>query len=258
MHFPFFKKKNVLLLNEEADVPELKLSSYGVTYKNKVIGSFLKYVECVELTDITDISNMRKLISLVKRAKVTKKRGYQGLDNYRKVKYDFLHKMLDKEGFVNGDATKNTFEKNPKADFWYRVFGLADKAINHPDLNDDHHASTARRQIIDVHNFGNVLSALIDGYREKLPSLLKAIIDKTGGGSYAAGSLCVGPFIVNISDKTFFSYSEEGLKGKLTDKEMLLSCFIYVQNKIPNSSYYSLAKDYIRDSLNSTEVNSGE
>lgn len=69
----------------------------------------------------------------------SKKTHYNDLNLWSDEAYDFIHQMLKKYGFVNGD---------PEAHFWWQVYGLLSSIIYSPYLKSEvayHHSSAFER-----------------------------------------------------------------------------------------------------------------
>lgn len=57
--------------------------------------------------------------------------------------YTHMHNKLNKYGFVNGEPEENTWEKRPKAKFWWLIY-TCDPAYVRPYYS--HHCSSKERQ----------------------------------------------------------------------------------------------------------------
>lgn len=76
----------------------------------------------------------------------SKKTHYEQLEEWSKPAYGFIHDMLHKYGFVNGNPEANA--KNPEASFWWAVYGLISNIIYSPNLKSEvayHHSSAFER-----------------------------------------------------------------------------------------------------------------
>lgn len=51
----------------------------------------------------------------------SKQTHYQNLDQWNDVVYGYIHKMLKKTGFKNGQSEENA--KNPSATLWWTIYG---------------------------------------------------------------------------------------------------------------------------------------
>lgn len=79
-------------------------------------------------------------------ATASKYTHYEKLDEWSHAVYDFVHKMLKKYKFVNGDVEAN--KKNPDATFWWDVYAMIGSVIYSPHLKSvtaAHHSSAAER-----------------------------------------------------------------------------------------------------------------
>lgn len=78
--------------------------------------------------------------------KASKKTHYEDLNIWSDDVYGFIHRMLEKYGFVNGNPEANA--KNPEANFWWMVYGLMSSIIYSPYLKSEvayHHSSAFER-----------------------------------------------------------------------------------------------------------------
>jgi len=76
----------------------------------------------------------------------SKKTHYQELEEWSKPAYGFIHDMLHKYGFVNGDPAANA--KNPAASLWWAMYGLISNITYSPNLKSEvayHHSSAFER-----------------------------------------------------------------------------------------------------------------
>lgn len=78
----------------------------------------------------------------------------------REVWYDVLHKKLNEYGFVNGEPDDNTWEKRPKACFYFAIY-LKDPAYHRPYHG--YHLSSGREYQEQALN-------LLDDFTEALKS----------------------------------------------------------------------------------------
>jgi hypothetical protein len=86
------------------------------------------------------IGEVEEFLSMVNAISVDDKRCYSAsYEEAHKKWYTFLHDRLHKYGFANGEPDKNTFEKNPKAAFWWQIF-MMNPYYYGP--NYDHHGSS--------------------------------------------------------------------------------------------------------------------
>lgn len=114
----------------------------------------------VELQDITKLKEMVKDSSLT----ASKKTHYHGLNDWSRPIWDYIHNMLDKHGFKNGNMETN--RKNPKASFWWSVYGIFGNIIYSPNLQTEvstHHSSAWERN----EAFNKELEILMLGLFEK-------------------------------------------------------------------------------------------
>lgn len=87
------------------------------------------------------INEIREFISLLE--------PFVGTDNYHTASpiqnqwYDWVHEKLHVFDFVNGEPTENTWEKRPKAKFWWEIYG-SDPQYWFPCY--DHHCSSNQRK----------------------------------------------------------------------------------------------------------------
>jgi hypothetical protein len=87
-------------------------------------------------------------ISLVNNLSSTtsKKYFYDGLNEWNHNVYNYVHDMLKKYGFVNGDIETN--RKNPCAMFWWEIYQVVGNIIYSPFLKTEsvpHHSSAFER-----------------------------------------------------------------------------------------------------------------
>lgn len=76
----------------------------------------------------------------------SKRTHYDQLEDWSNPAYGFIHDMLHKYGFVNGDPEANA--KNANASFWWNVYGLLGSIIYSPYLKSEvayHHSSAFER-----------------------------------------------------------------------------------------------------------------
>lgn len=76
----------------------------------------------------------------------SKRTHYEELEEWSKPAYGFIHDMLHKYGFVNGNPEANA--KNANASLWWSVYGLLSNIIYSPNLKSEvayHHSSAFER-----------------------------------------------------------------------------------------------------------------
>jgi hypothetical protein len=76
----------------------------------------------------------------------SKKTHYVNLEEWTSSAYGFIHKMLKKYKFVNGDPEANS--KLPNASFWWNIFWILSSIQYSPNLNtnvEPHHSSAWER-----------------------------------------------------------------------------------------------------------------
>lgn len=90
-------------------------------------------------------NELNDLKYLIENTVVNDERTYSASFEYinHKVWYAFIHEKLHTYDFVNGSPTENTWEKRPKACFWWEVYKL-DPQYYFPYY--DHHCSSKNRQ----------------------------------------------------------------------------------------------------------------
>jgi len=76
----------------------------------------------------------------------SKKTHYEDLELWSKDAYGYIHDMLNKYGFKNGDPAANA--QNANASLWWNVYGLLSNIIYSPNLKSEvayHHSSAFER-----------------------------------------------------------------------------------------------------------------
>ena len=80
-------------------------------------------------------------------AKASKKTHYEKLDEWLDTVYDFLHKQLNKYGFINGGAAMGK-EQPTDAAFWWAVYNVMSSviySIHLKSVTEYHHSSAWER-----------------------------------------------------------------------------------------------------------------
>jgi hypothetical protein len=126
---------------------------------------YMKWFEWVNPDDIDfewAIGEIEEFLSTVNGIYVDDERGYSHSHNSAyKAWYSFIHDRLHRYGFVNGEPDRNTFDKNPKAAFWWKVYQI--NPLNYGPAY-DHHCSS--RDI--VNNMRVLLEDLIGFMKGKV------------------------------------------------------------------------------------------
>lgn len=108
------------------------------------------------------ISEMNEFLLLIKSFDGSDERSYsKSFESLRSLWYDWIHLKLDEYDFVNGKPEENTWEKRPKACFWWEIY-QRDPAYYPPYY--DHHCSSNHRQIQMI----NLIEDLIKLLKEEL------------------------------------------------------------------------------------------
>jgi len=101
-------------------------------------------LDCVNVSNesLIDLSNYLNLINELS-ITASKNTHYEKLDEWSTLVYDYIHKMLNKYGFVQAVQ-----EQNPDAEFWWCLYGLLSNIIYSPNLITEvsnHHSSAFER-----------------------------------------------------------------------------------------------------------------
>jgi hypothetical protein len=77
----------------------------------------------------------------------SKQTHYHKLDEWSDAVYGFVHKMLDKYGFINGGAARG-LEQLRDAEFWWKIYAIVGSVCYSPHLKTQvawHHSSAWER-----------------------------------------------------------------------------------------------------------------
>lgn len=127
--------------------------SHSAQEARKVIGNASK--EAVD-----DLRLFKTLIEGLSET-ASKKTHYQDLDKWDHSVYEYLHEMLKKYGFVNGNPDANALI--PDANFWWKIYGVVSSVIYSPHLKSEvssHHSSAFERNSALVFEITDVLKAI--------------------------------------------------------------------------------------------------
>ena len=116
------------------------------------------------------INSLKAYLTFIKEIPVNNETCYSdSKESFHSKKYDYIHKMLDAAGFVNGEPTKNEFEKNPIANFWWNIYQSVNGTLNvYPFPH--HHCSSKELQEALI----NLIMSIISYLDNKSSCLLKA------------------------------------------------------------------------------------
>lgn len=104
---------------------------------------------CLKDWAINELNEFLKYVSILD---TDDKRCYsKSFSKLMKDWYEYIHEKLNKYDFVNGCPEENTWEKRPKAVFWFVIFS---KDVQYQRPYYDHHCSSKDRkeQIINCLN----------------------------------------------------------------------------------------------------------
>lgn len=102
-------------------------------------------IECVSREAKDDLQGFYLLIK-AQQSTASKNTHYDKLDDWSKPLYQYIHDMLRKYGFVNGDPEAN--KKLPDALFWWGVYKCMNSVIYSTNLKtqvSSHHSSAWER-----------------------------------------------------------------------------------------------------------------
>ncbi len=100
------------------------------------------------------INEIRGFISFIEPFTVNDERLYSdSFTNLEKTSFNYIHDKLNVFDFVNGEVKENTYEKRPKAAFWWDIYKLF-STVQHYRPFYDHHCSSKERkeQIMNLLN----------------------------------------------------------------------------------------------------------
>jgi len=112
--------------------------------KDEISNSLLECIEAVNVSSAAfdDLRAYEKwLVGL--RETASKQTHYHRLSEWSDKSYGYIHKMLDKYGFINGGK-----DQNSDAGFWWKVYGLLGSVCYSPHLRTrvaPHHSSAWER-----------------------------------------------------------------------------------------------------------------
>ncbi len=112
---------------------------------------FFRTRECIEAgknASLGAIEDAHKYLSLVQgwQGTASKRTHYTDLELWSEPAYEFIRKMLNKYGFINGNPEANA--KNPNANFWWQIYCLLSNIVYSPNLVSEvayHHSSAFER-----------------------------------------------------------------------------------------------------------------
>lgn len=87
----------------------------------KMVDAYLDFCGDFPLSALSDLKNY---VDYLKNASPSTRTHYQGLDEYVEYKYSYIHDLLDKYGFVNGNKELNN--KNKPASFFFEIYSRLD------------------------------------------------------------------------------------------------------------------------------------
>ncbi len=120
-----------------------KKSKPIVSHLTKDSKEFLLSVTNEEV--LKDLQKYQELLTSLSDT-ASKKTHYDNLNDWSDKAYGYIHDMLKKYGFKNGDVEANN--KNPDARFWWAVYGVLSSITYSPYLKTEvalHHSSAYER-----------------------------------------------------------------------------------------------------------------
>jgi hypothetical protein len=115
---------------------------------------------------LININELLKFRDVILYSPITKERSYSKLEEFNKPINRYIHKMLDKYKFQNGKLSKNTFNLNPQANFYFQIYQSFSNVIYLKPINGDHHASTSDRQFAFLIYIDNIIEIVKPGLKE--------------------------------------------------------------------------------------------
>lgn len=111
--------------------------------------SVRKVLETIKPSDacLQDLVVFKEIVDSLA-SSASKETHYHNLNQWSDQVYEFIHKMLDKYGFINGNVAAN--EKNVDASFWWKIYSVVGSLIYSPNLKPlvlvaNHHSSAYDR-----------------------------------------------------------------------------------------------------------------
>lgn len=94
---------------------------------NRMTSEYLGFNDDFPLSILEDLNGF---LTHLKAASPSTRTHYHGLDEYSDYKYSFIHKTLNKYGFVNGEKELN--EKNKPAKFFFSIYAKLESFAGSP------------------------------------------------------------------------------------------------------------------------------
>ena len=119
----------------------------------------LSKTEKPSIITINDFNGFKLLLEKLSKTASTNTH-YDKLDEWSEQVYKYVHTMLEKNGFVNGDVEAN--KGNVDANFWFSIYGVVSSVIYSPHFKTKvapHHSSAwerneaLKKEINDVQTF---------------------------------------------------------------------------------------------------------
>ena len=125
--------------------------------------SVLETINALSNASLDAVTDLQYFVGVLEKLRKTasKRTHYGDLNLWSNAVFGYVHDMLKKHKFVNGDPEANTLL--PDAMFWWKVYSIVSNVIYSPHLKSEvayHHSSAYERNEALILEINDVLSSI--------------------------------------------------------------------------------------------------